>query len=104
MKYLSLLTTTLLLGICQVSAQQVKSIEQHIAQEYQSLETLYKTLHQNPELSLQEEKTSARIAEELRKAGFEVTEKVGGYGVVGVMKNGDGYPRCLSERTWMPFH
>lgn len=54
------------------------------------LKTLYLHLHQNPELSLQEKNTSARMAEELQKAGFEVTEHVGGYGVVGILKNGEG--------------
>ncbi len=51
---------------------------------------LYKELHQNPELSLQEKKSSKRMADELRAAGFEVTENFGGYGVVGIMKNGEG--------------
>lgn len=54
------------------------------------LEKLYIELHQSPELSLQEEKTSAKMATLLRGLGFEVTEKVGGWGVVGVMKNGAG--------------
>lgn len=59
-------------------------------QELPSLVSLYKELHANPELSLQEVETAARIAKELRAAGFEVTEKVGGHGIVGVLKNGDG--------------
>lgn len=58
------------------------------------LVALYRHLHANPELSLMEEKTSARIAGELRAAGCDVTEKVGGWGVVGVLKNGQG-PRLL---------
>ena len=61
-----------------------------VAAEYPSLERLYQDLHAHPELSLMEEKTSAKIANELRQAGFEVTEKFGGYGVVGVLKNGPG--------------
>ena len=58
--------------------------------ELPSLLELYKHLHANPELSVMEAKTSARIAEELRKAGFTVTEKIGGFGVVGVLRNGPG--------------
>jgi amidohydrolase len=54
------------------------------------LTQFYKSLHQAPELSLEEEKTAAKMAETLRKLGFAVTEKVGGHGVVGVLKNGDG--------------
>lgn len=51
---------------------------------------LYKQLHSQPELSFQEKKTAARIAEELRAAGCEVTENVGGHGLVGILRNGDG--------------
>lgn len=61
-----------------------------IEQDYPYLESLYIHLHRNPEISFQEKRTSARIAGELRQAGFEVTEHVGGYGVVGVMRNGAG--------------
>lgn len=59
-------------------------------QELPSLVSLYQELHGNPELSLHEVETAARIAKELREAGFEVTEKVGGNGLVGVLKNGEG--------------
>jgi hippurate hydrolase len=51
---------------------------------------LCKHLHQNPELSFQEFETSKRMAAELRKAGFEVTEKFGGNNVVGIFRNGEG--------------
>ena len=56
----------------------------------QSLETIYKHFHQNPELSFKEERSAAIIAKELAALGFQVTPKVGGHGVVGVMANGDG--------------
>jgi len=56
----------------------------------ESLDELYRHLHQNPELSFREFKTAARMAKELRAVGIEVTEKVGGNGVVGVLKCGDG--------------
>ena len=59
-------------------------------QELPSLVALYKKLHANPELSLNEVETAARVAKELREIGLEVTEKVGGHGIVGVLKNGDG--------------
>jgi hippurate hydrolase len=70
--------------------QRTAEVEKRIAAEYDNLEALYKSIHTHPELSLQEEKTSARLAKELRDLGFEVTEKVGGYGVVGVLRNGPG--------------
>jgi hippurate hydrolase len=57
---------------------------------YPSLDSLYIDLHKNPELSFHEEKTAAKLASRLRNLGFEVTEGVGGYGVVGVLKNGKG--------------
>ena len=60
------------------------------ASELPSLVALYKELHANPELSLHEEQTAARLAKELRGAGLEVTENFGGYGIVGILKNGDG--------------
>jgi amidohydrolase len=66
------------------------AVKQRIAAEYERLEALYKHLHGNPELSLREARTSALLARELKEAGFEVTERVGGYGVVGVLKNGAG--------------
>ncbi len=57
---------------------------------YPSLDALYMDLHRNPELSLHEEKTAPKLAAKLRALGYDVTEHVGGYGVVGVLKNGAG--------------
>src|SRR5437879_505547 len=68
----------------------VPILEKQIADEYPALETLYKDFHAHPELGFQETRTAAKIAKELRAAGFTVTEKVGGTGVVGVLKNGKG--------------
>lgn len=75
------------LAFSPVAAADVASITK---QELPSLVELYKELHANPELSLHEVETAARVAKELRAAGLEVTEKIGGHGVVGVLKNGDG--------------
>ena len=61
-----------------------------VARELPDLLRLNEHLHANPELSLKEERTSARIAQELSRLGFAVTEHVGGYGVVGVLHNGPG--------------
>jgi amidohydrolase len=66
--------------------------------ELPSLVGIYKDIHSHPELSGYEERTAALVAKELRAAGCQVTEHVGkyensrhkAYGVVGVMKNGDG--------------
>lgn len=66
--------------------------------ELPSLITIYKDLHTHPELSTREERSAGIVAKELKAAGCEVTEHVGKYekadmpcfGVIGVMKNGDG--------------
>ncbi len=76
-----------------------QSIPQSIVDaELPSLVTIYKDFHTHPELSTKEQRSSAIVAKELRAAGCEVTENFGSYdnpewkcyGVVGVMKNGDG--------------
>src|SRR5678815_5031470 len=54
------------------------------------LESLYKDVHSHPELSMEEERTSALAADRLRAAGYEVTTGVGKTGVVGLLRNGDG--------------
>jgi amidohydrolase len=51
---------------------------------------LYRDVHANPELSGQEHRTAAAAAARLARAGFEVTTGVGGTGVVGVLRNGEG--------------
>jgi len=56
----------------------------------EDLLALYRHLHSHPEISFHEEKTSARVAEEMRRTGLDVTERVGGWGVVAVLKNGPG--------------
>ena len=83
-----------------------------VAKDMPSLMTLYRDLHANPELSMQEVKSSAKMAAEAKKLGFEVTTGVGKTGVVAVMKNGpgpvlllradmDGLP--VIEQTGLPF-
>jgi amidohydrolase len=54
------------------------------------LDATYRALHQAPELSKQEKKTAALLAERLKALGFTVTTAVGGFGVVGVLQNGKG--------------
>jgi amidohydrolase len=74
------------------------NLDQRINKEADSLLATYKHLHEFPELSTQEKETSALIAADLRKSGYEVTDHFGqyaepgsaSYGVVGVLKNGAG--------------
>src|SRR3954449_737310 len=76
------------------------------------LMNLYRDLHANPELSMQEVRTAAKLAPEMRKLGFEVAEHVGKTGVVAVMKNGPGPVLLIradmgalpvKEQTGLPF-
>ncbi|MFI7337796.1 amidohydrolase [Streptomyces sp. NPDC050085] len=76
------------------------------------LRALYEDLHAHPELSFQEFRTAGVVAERLRKQGWEVTEGVGGTGVVGVLANGEGPVVLLradmdglpvKERTGLPY-
>ena len=79
---------------------------------YPKLDALYKDLHRNPELAKHEDRTAAKLAGQLRALGFEVTEHVGGHGIVGVLRNGPG-PTVLvrtemdalpvKEQTGLPY-
>jgi hippurate hydrolase len=91
---------------------QPDSLRADIAKDMPGLVTIYRDLHANPELSGQEKRTSAILAAEAKKAGFEVTTGIGGYGVVAVMKNGPGPVVMLrtdmdalpvAEQTGLPF-
>lgn len=90
MRIFTFLTALFFLQIISAQIPTVEAIDQYLQKDYGFLETLYKHFHQNPELSFLEEKTAARLAKELKEIGFDVTEKVGGHGVVGVLKNGEG--------------
>jgi hippurate hydrolase len=75
------------------------------------LADFYRDLHRHPELSLEEHRSAKLIAGALRPLGFEVTENVGGTGVVGLVRNGDGVVEptlttgiqalTLAARTWL---
>ncbi|HET6574858.1 MAG TPA: amidohydrolase [Fimbriiglobus sp.] len=112
---LALLLTLALVGPARSDPpvkERVAPIDKRIDTEIADLIALYQHLHTHPELSLQEEQTAARMAEELKKIGFEVTTNVGGHGVVGVFKNGAG-PTVLvrtdldalpvTEQTGVPY-
>jgi amidohydrolase len=57
---------------------------------YPDAHALYVDLHQHPELSGHETETAGKLANKLRVAGYEVTEHVGGTGIVALLKNGSG--------------
>ena len=79
-----------LASVLAATPAQADGLKDAIAADLPSLMEIYRDLHSNPELSGEEVRTAAKLAAEARRLGFEVTEKVGGTGVVAVMKNGDG--------------
>src|SRR5438094_2089950 len=91
----SILSLSILSAVSVFAQQTPQSVAEA---ELPSLLAIYKDNHSHPELSGHEERTSALIAKELRAARCDVTENFGkyddpklkGYGVIGVMKNGDG--------------
>lgn len=87
---LTLMAALLALGAVAPAVHAADPVDDRIAVELPALMTLYRDLHANPELSLQEKTTSAKLAAMVRSLGFTVTENVGGYGVVAVLKNGAG--------------
>jgi amidohydrolase len=102
----------LLISILPAAAQNA-AVHQAAESELPSLLSIYKDIHSHPELSAHEQRTAALVAKELRSAGCEVTENFGKYdqpnlkcyGVVGVMKNGDG-PTVLvrTDMDALPVH
>jgi hippurate hydrolase len=110
----------LVICCCAPALPAQEDLDRRIAKELDSLVATYKHLHQNPELSTEEKETSAVVAQELRRLGFEVTERVGkyespgavSYGVVAVLRNGAG-PTLLvradmdalpvEEKTGLPY-
>jgi hippurate hydrolase len=79
---------------------------------YPDAHALYLAIHQNPELSSHETQTAAKLAAKLRSLGYDVTEHVGGTGIVAILKNGAGPTVMLrteldalpvEEKTGLPY-
>lgn len=96
----------------QTAAPQKTQVASRVDAMYPWLDGVYKDLHAHPEIAFQETRTAAKLAGEMRKLGFEVTEKVGKTGIVAVLKNGagptvlvrtelDGLP--MEEKTGLPY-
>jgi hippurate hydrolase len=87
-------TLSIFLGILvgaghgQAPAQSTSSAE--VDTVYADSHALYIDIHQNPELSFHETQTASKLAARLRVLGYDVTEHVGGTGIVAVLKNGPG--------------
>ncbi len=99
-------------GTTALDTEDVRAIQTVVQEEFERLLDLYKHLHQNPERSLHEVKTSARLGAILKDEGYEVTAGVGGHGVVALLRNGDG-PTIMyradmdalpiTEKTGLPY-
>lgn len=70
--------------------QRVKSVEEGIAAFIHEFQALRRDLHQHPELSFQEHRTSAIVAERLASWGYELTTGIAGTGLVGTLRRGQG--------------
>ncbi|HEX2762407.1 MAG TPA: amidohydrolase [Allosphingosinicella sp.] len=103
---------SLLLLACLSSPAAADALSDQVKGDMPQLMALYRDLHANPELSMQELRTSAKLAAEAQKLGFEVTTGVGKTGVVAVMRNGPGPVLLMrsdmdalpvAEQTGLPF-
>ena len=74
-------------------------IDGQLTADYPHLEALYRSIHSHPELGFQEVRTAALLAQEMRKLGFQVTEKVGRTGIVAIYRNGPGPTVILLSRS-----
>ena len=114
----TLLASAFVLGAMAVSAAAAQAespsnpIAAQVAKDLPGLMAIYRDLHAHPELSNQEVRSAGIMAKAARDAGFRVTEKVGGTGVVAVLANGEG-PTVLvradmdglpvTEQTGLPY-
>ena len=93
-KFCAVATLAFTLGSAQAAEldpQPLKpQLQQLIAQMYPQMRGIYEDLHANPELGFQETRTAAKLAAEMRKLGFEVTEGIGKTGLVAIYRNGAG--------------
>ena len=80
----------LLVGAAASACAQSAAVPKEVQTVYPDAHALYVDLHQHPELSSHETQTAAKLASRLRSLGYEVTEQVGGTGIVAILKNGPG--------------
>ena len=99
-------------ALAQQAAPLKNEVSTRVDAMYPWLDGIYKDLHAHPEIAFQETRTAGKLAAEMRKLGFTVTEKVGKTGIVAVLKNGagptvlvrtdmDGLP--MEEKTGLPY-
>ena len=101
-----------LVSLAVFSHAQTQPLSKEVEAIYPDAHSLYLDLHQNPELSAHETQTASKLAARLRSLGYDVTEHVGGTGIVGILKNGAGPTIMLrteldalpvEEKTGLPY-
>jgi len=94
------------------ASAQDPALKSQVESVFPDARALYLDLHQHPELSSHETRTAALLAERLRALGYDVTDHVGGTGVVAILKNGPGPTVMLrteldalpvEEKTGLPY-
>jgi len=107
-----LLRSCFLLSLTTLAIAQTPGHSKEVDSVYPAAHKLYLDLHEHPELSSHETQTAAKLAERLRNLGYDVTEHVGGTGIVAIMKNGPGPAIMLrteldalpvEEKTGLPY-
>src|SRR5580704_649299 len=101
-----------LLSLTASTFAQTAATSKEVETVYPDAHALYLDIHQNPELSSHETQTAAKLASRLRSLGYDVTEHVGGTGIVAILKNGTGPTVMLrteldalpvEEKTGLPY-
>src|SRR5277367_4613318 len=109
---LLLFVVLLLLAGFAVAQTSITPNSKEVDSAYPAAHDFYIDLHEHPELSSHETQTAAKLAERLRNLGYEVTEHVGGTGIVAILKNGSGPTVMLrteldalpvEEKTGLPY-
>jgi len=73
-----------------LSIELVGKLTRGVDADAERLKSVFKDIHQNPELGIMETRTAGIVAKELQALGYEVKAGIGETGVVGTMRNGDG--------------
>ncbi len=97
MNKIKLSSVVAVLAVMSSSIVLASPLEDAVAADYPYLEELFNHFHANPELSMQEAKTSDRLAEAMSALGYVVTRNIGKTGLVGTMENGDGPTQMISR-------
>ncbi|KAG4431528.1 hypothetical protein IFR05_012985 [Cadophora sp. M221] len=83
-------TTTTVQGMASLSFEKWRDVFGESFPDLEKYSTLYKDIHQHPELPCQESRTASVVAGHLESLGYDVQRNVGGHGVIGILRNGDG--------------